>query len=100
MVDELIRQAIAESRVVAFRHRGQRRIGEPQLYGKANGEPQLLLYQTGGSSFTSGPYPVWRRCSLSEITRFVVTSRTFPGARLDPKGEHPDWDEVWAIVGG
>jgi hypothetical protein len=32
-MDELIRQAIAERRVIAYRYNSQRRVGEPHLYG-------------------------------------------------------------------
>jgi hypothetical protein len=97
MVDELIRQAIDGRHVVAFRYRGHRRVGEPHAYGKANGRAQLLVYLTGGSSM-AGSYPTWRWCDLDQIGRFTVTSRTFQGVRLNPGGEHSDWDEIWAIV--
>ena len=97
MVDELIRQAIAERRIVGFRYHGQRRTGEPHLFGTSNGRPHVLVYQTGGTSF-AGPYPNWRRCDLSGITRFTLTTRTFQTARLNPTGDYSEWDEVWAMV--
>lgn len=96
-VEALIRQAIAERRVVGFRYHGQRRIGEPHLFGRTNGRPHLLVYQTGGTSF-AGPYPSWRRCDLAGITRLGLTNRTFQFARLNPTGGYSEWDEVWAIV--
>jgi hypothetical protein len=96
-VDELIRQAIAGRRVVAFRYRGQRRVGEPHLFGRTNGRAHLLVYQTGGTSF-SGPYPSWRRCDLTQISHFVVTSRTFQAIRLGASYEYGGWDEIWAIA--
>jgi hypothetical protein len=96
MVDELIREAIAGRRVVAFRYNGHRRVGEPHLYGSANGRPHLLVYFTGGTTM-AGSYPTWRRCDLDRIARFVVTGRTFEGVRVNP-ADHRDWDEIWAIV--
>jgi hypothetical protein len=96
-VEQLIRQAIAERRVVAYRYDGQRRVGEPHLYGKSGGRAALLVFQTDGSH-TAGPYPNWRRCDLDRVTRFTITSRTFSHPRLSPTADHGDWDEVWAIV--
>ena len=96
-MDDLIRQAIAERRIVSFRYNGQRRIGEPHLLGLAQGRARLLVYQTEGSS-QNGPYPRWRQCDLSDIARFILTSRTFESARLNAAGSLKDWDEVWAIV--
>ena len=81
MLDEEIRQAITERRVVGFRYNGQRRRGELHLYGKSRGQPTVLLYMTGGS-FMGGPYPTWRRCDVSAITRFGISTETFPSPRL------------------
>jgi hypothetical protein len=97
MFDELIRQAIASRSIVACRYNGQRRIGEPHLYGVAKGRPTLLFYQTEGSGMF-GPYPVWRRFTVDDIVRFTVTSRTFSQTRLNPDGDRGEWDEVWAVV--
>jgi hypothetical protein len=96
-MDELIRQAIAERRIVAYRYNGQRRYGEPHLYGVMDGQPKLLVYQTGGTSF-SGPYPNWRRLDLAGISRFTITGRSFEHPRLNSSAEHPEWTEIWAIV--
>jgi hypothetical protein len=96
-VDELIRQAIAERRLIAYRYNGQRRVGEPHLYGIWNGQPTVLVYQTEGTTF-SGPYPNWRRLSLSGLTRFVVTGRPFQHARLKSGETLSGWSEVWAVV--
>jgi hypothetical protein len=97
MLDELIRQAIAERRVVGFRYNGQRRMGEPHLYGKSNGQPTVLIYQTGGS-FMGGPYPTWRRCDIKAITRFALSTVTFSQPRLNPNDSYREWDEIWEMV--
>ena len=98
-MDELIRQAIGGRRVVSFRYNGQRRIGEPHVYGAINGRPHLLLYQTSGSSM-NGPYPRWRRCEVSSISHFVITARTFEAARVSGGSVLAEWDTVWLAVGG
>jgi hypothetical protein len=96
-MDELIRQAIAERRLVAYRYNGQRRVGEPHLYGLRNGQPTLLVYQTEGTSF-AGPYPNWRNCALSGLTRMTITGRSFQHPRLSSTDSHREWSEIWAIV--
>ena len=96
-MDELIRQAIAERRLLAYRYNGQRRVGEPHLYGLRNGQPTLLVYQTEGTSF-AGPYPNWRHCALSGLTRMTITGRSFANPRLTSTDSHRDWAEIWAIV--
>ena len=96
-MDELIRQAIAERRLLAYRYNGQRRVGEPHLYGLRNGQPTLLVYQTEGTSF-AGPYPNWRRCELRGLSRFTITGRRFANPRLRSNDALSDWSEVWAIV--
>jgi hypothetical protein len=96
-MDEIIRQAIAGRRVVAFRYRGRRRVGEPHVLGTKDGRAQLLVYQTGGSS-TIGSFPSWRRCDLDEVSHLTVTGRTFQGAHVNADSARDDWDEIWAIV--
>jgi len=95
-MDELIRQAIADRRLVAYRYNGQRRVGEPHLYGVMNGKPTLLVYQTEGTSF-AGPYPNWRRLSLDGISRFTITGRSFEHPRLMSSVLN-EWSDVWAMV--
>lgn len=97
MLDEQIRQAITERRVVGFRYNGQRRMGELHLYGKSRGQPTVLLYMTGGS-FMGGPYPTWRRCDISAITRFGISTVTFSQPRVSLEAMQREWDEIWAIV--
>ena len=97
MLDEQIRQAIAGRNIVACRYNGQRRIGEPHVYGVVNGRTRLLFYQTEGSGLF-GPYPVWRRFDVADITRLTVTSRTFTQVRVGSDSSLGEWDEVLAIV--
>ena len=96
-MDEQIRQAMAERRIIAYRYNGQRRMGEPHLYGVYGGKPTLLVYQTGGTSF-AGPYPNWRRLDLAGLSRFTITGRSFEHARLSHRTDHRDWDEVWVLI--
>jgi hypothetical protein len=55
------------------------------------------VYQTEGTSF-AGPYPNWRRCGLSGLSRLTITGRGFANPRLSSSDSHSDWSEIWAIV--
>jgi hypothetical protein len=96
-MDQLIRQAITERRIVKFTYRGQQRSGEPHVYGMVDGLPQVLIYQTGGSS-SRGRLPGWRRCDLEAMRDISLTGEAFAGRRSNPSGDHSEWDETWAIV--
>jgi hypothetical protein len=49
-VDQLLRTAIAQRRLLRLRYRDEPRIVEPHDYGKHNGSEKLLAYQVGGYS--------------------------------------------------
>ena len=57
-LDQLLRTAIEQTRLLRLRYRNKDRIVEPHDYGEHNGIIKLLTYQVGGSS--SGPLPNWR----------------------------------------
>ena len=96
-MDTLIRQAIAEKKLMEFRYQGYARIAEPQIYGRKGGVRQLLVYQLRGES-RSGRLPGWRRVDLPGISGLRILDETFAGRRDNPSGEHSPWDETFAIV--
>ena len=96
-MDALIRQAIAEKKLVEFQYQGYTRIAEPQVYGRNGGVEQLLVYQVRGGS-KSGRPPAWRRVDLPKVSGLNILDETFPGRRANPSGEHSSWDETFAIV--
>lgn len=95
-IDELIRTALREKRLVEFRLHGLRRIAEPHLYGVYKGAPQLLVYQVGGES-KSGDLPDWRRADLLEISGLRLLEQTFAGPRM-ASSRHTQWDVVLGRV--
>ena len=95
-VEQLLRQAIRERRLVVFWLHGLRRVGEPHLYGVHKGVVQLLLYQTIGES-RSGGLPAWRRLNLDEIHGLRALEERFAGGRLRGT-RHGDWDQVLEVV--
>src|SRR5271154_1573718 len=57
-LDQLLRTAIEQTRLLRLRYRNRDRIVEPHDYGEHNGVIKLLTWQIAGSS--SGPLPNWR----------------------------------------
>jgi hypothetical protein len=96
-VDEAIRAAIADKRLVSFELNGLPRIGEPHDYGVINGAHKLFFYQVGGRS-RSGPPVGWRWAVLAEVSGLKILDRHFAGARPAPSGRHAQWDQLIATV--
>src|SRR5689334_16287421 len=64
-LDQLLRQAIAERRLISFTLARLERVGEPHDYGIHNGRRRLFFYQTGGRS--TGDKPLgWRWADLDK----------------------------------
>ncbi len=76
-MEDQLRQALAEQRVVSFRYHGHARRVEPHALGRAGGGRLALLgWQVAGGS-ASEPPPGWRTFVLAEITGFKLTRQTF-----------------------
>ena len=58
-VDRLLREAIADRRLVSFTLHGRPRVAEPHDYGLIKGIATLFFYQTGGESNSGKPLG-WR----------------------------------------
>lgn len=96
-MDQIIRQAISEKRLVEFSYQGFQRIAEIHVYGIKGGIHQILAYQTRGQS-KSGRLPNWRRVNLREVVGICLLDEIFPGRRPNPSGDHSDWDSIIAMV--
>jgi hypothetical protein len=57
-LDQLLRTAIEQTRLLRLRYRNRDRIVEPHDYGEHNGVIKLLTWQIAGSS--GSPLPNWR----------------------------------------
>jgi hypothetical protein len=97
IVDQLIRTAIDERRLVAFALDGRARIVEPHDYGVKDGEARLFCYQVGGES-NSGHPRGWRWAFVSKIRDLRLLDGKFPGTRPVPTGRHIQWDQIIASV--
>ena len=95
-LDQLLRTAIEQTRLLRLRYQNKDRIAEPHDYGLQNGVIKLLAYQVGGSS--SGPLPNWRWLETDLISDAQLLDQTFPGGRPTPSGKHHKWDQLFLRV--
>ena len=95
-IDELLRKAIEQRRVIRFNYRDKPRIVEPHDYGVHRGSVKLFGYRVGGAS--SEPLPNWRWAQVNSISDLGLLNRTFRGRRPTPSGKHHQWDEIFLRV--
>ena len=95
-LDQLLRKAIEQTRLLRLRYRNKDRIVEPHDYGEHNGVIKLLTYQVGGSS--SRPLPNWRWMETNRISDAELLDQTFPGGRPTASGKHHKWDKLFLRV--
>jgi hypothetical protein len=93
-MDELVRRAVLERRLVEFNLHGLQRVAEPHLYGICKGVEQILVFQVGGQS-RSGGLPNWRRVDVVEMSGLRVLDDFF-AARLEALP--PGWDQILAAA--
>src|SRR5271167_4519808 len=95
-LDQLLRTASEQTRLLRLRYRNKDRIVEPHDYGEHNGVIKLLTYQVGG--FSSGPLPNWRWMETELISGAELLDQTFPGGRPTASGKHHKWDKLFLRV--
>jgi hypothetical protein len=95
-IDELLRKAIQERRLVQFVYKHKRRIVEPHDYGIHNGSIKLFGYQVGG--WSSEPLPSWRWALVNSISDLCLLAQQFPGRRPSPSGRHHQWEQIFVRV--
>ena len=95
-LDQLLRTAIEQTRLLRLRYRNKDRIVETHDYGDHNGAIKMLTYQVGGSS--SGPLPNWRWMEAGLISDAELLDQTFPGGRPTVSGKHHKWDKLFLRV--
>jgi len=93
-LDQLLRTAIEQTRLLRLRYRGKDRIVEPHDYGQHNGVIKLLTYQVGGV----GTLPNWRWMETDLISDAEMLDQTFPGGRPTASGRHHEWDKLFLRV--
>jgi hypothetical protein len=94
-LDECIRRAIAEKRLLELRYKGAVRLSEPHDYGVINGTRRLLIFQLHGPNSGKGPVG-WRLLDLVKIESCAVTGQTFFGGRGQSLQQHYQWETRYA----
>jgi len=94
-MDEMIRKAIQETRLLEFDYQEFHRIVEPHVYGKKFDKDGMIVYQIRGKSSTG--HFGWKRVYLKEITNMKILDETFSGRRI-VAGRHSSWDTIYLIV--
>lgn len=98
-LDEKLRFAIANKRLVQFTYQGALRVAEPHDYGVLKGATRLFVYQLRGASTTRGKGVVgWKLLFVSKIAECVVLEESFPGSRGASHHRHYEWDVLYARV--
>jgi hypothetical protein len=98
-IDEQLRFAIANKRLIQLTYGGSHRVAEPHDYGVYNGVTRLLIYQRRGSGVTPGKGVTgWRLLHVSKIGGCLVLEETFSGSRGGPHQRHYVWEVVYARV--
>ena len=95
-LDQLLRTAIEQTRLMRLRYRNRDRIIEPHDYGEQNGVIKLLTYQIAGSS--GGQLPNWRWMETDLISDAQMLDRTFSGGRPTPSDKHHKRDKLYLRV--
>ena len=94
-MDEMIREAMSERRLMSFDYDSYHRIVEPHVYGRKSDQNGMLVFQTGGQSSTGNLD--WKRMYMKKMTNMKVLDKTFLGKR-EVSGRHVPWDIFYYIV--
>lgn len=99
MLDQQIRTAIAERRLLQLTYKGKIRIVEPHDYGVLGGKTRLFVYQLRVvGEIESAKTRGWRLLDVDRITPCDALEQTFPGSRGASHEDHHEWEVVYARV--
>ena len=96
-LDESIRRAIGEKRLLEIRYKRSIRLAEPHDYGIIAGTRRLLIFQLQGPDSGKGAVG-WRLLDIVKIESCIVTDRTFAGSRGHSHQQHHQWETWYARV--
>jgi hypothetical protein len=96
-LDERIRRAVAEKRLLEIRYKRAVRLAEPHDYGVIDGTERLLIFQLHGPDSGKGAVG-WRLLDVVKIESCVVTDQTFAGSRGQSHQQHYQWETLYARV--
>ena len=97
-LDDQLRLAIANRRLIRFTYESAVRIAEPHDYGLRDGAPRLLVYQRQKGARRDGRARGWRWLDVSRIEDCSVLEDSFRGTRESAGQQHHHWDVLFARV--
>jgi hypothetical protein len=98
-LDEAVRFAIANKRLVEIRYGGKLRVAEPHDYGVQKGIEKLLVYQLRASGRASkNGVTGWRLLDVPKIETCRALDETFAGSRGSAHHDHYQWDVLYIRV--
>jgi hypothetical protein len=98
-LDEQLRFAIQNKRLVEIRYLGRLRTAEPHDYGVHKGIERLLVFQLRAVPASGRNIPEWRLLDTAKIEACAVLETEFPGSRGASHSRHMEWDVLYARVG-
>lgn len=98
-LDEQLRFAIANRRLIQVGYGGCVRVVEPHDYGVQHGTTKLLVYQRhrSGGAPQKGVHG-WRLLKVAKIDGCVILEEMFRGSRCESHQDHYVWDVLYARV--
>jgi predicted DNA-binding transcriptional regulator YafY len=97
-LDQQLRSAIANKRLIQFTYEGAQRVAEPHDYGIRDGAVKTLVYQRRKGHRQDERARGWRSLEISKIEDCVVLDDTFKGSRAKAEQHHLEWDVLFARV--
>jgi hypothetical protein len=98
-MDQQLRFAIAQKRLIQFRYHDAIRVAEPHDYGRHKGVDRLFVWQVRKNGEPiRGNGQRWRLLDVAQIEALEVLEETFPGSRGREHANHREWDGVYARV--
>jgi hypothetical protein len=98
ILDNQLRFAIANKRLIRFTYESVVRIAEPHDYGVKEGAPKLLAYQRQKAGRRDQRVRGWRWLDVPKIQDCIVLDESFSGTRETANQQHHHWDVLYARV--
>ena len=97
-MEQIIKTAITERKVITFFYEGSERVVEPFCYGKSTkGNDVLRAFQIGGASSSGEPFG-WKLYIVNEMSSISINESTFDNNRPDYNPNDKGMVEIYCAV--
>lgn len=97
-LDQQIRFAIENKRLIEVTYHGKPRVAEPHDYGVQKSVERLFVYQRTSPASSGRSKANWRLLDVPKVEGLVVLNETFQGSRGREHTRHMTWDVLYARV--